>query len=271
MDNVKNKYEKVVAFILLSTAIASFIAYRYFFSRGVQNEKRRKKCDEELQKGSRSLNEVVATVSTQMQTSESSASISQPESRLSAVELPQIVRRRQKAVDDKKSGDEIDVEFSPARSPAKGTERRPGDNDLRIPMDGSLGVCRKVEAQVDKASSPPLSEESTVNTYYCDCGQTLSASSVTGGELSENTKLEIMQTQITPICFDHYTPVNLLEEQGTGDLSDNSLTAVEGASNHRIIQPFLPILNAITYASKHAELLSHLLENYQFYERNYDN
>ncbi|VDM46874.1 unnamed protein product [Toxocara canis] len=198
-----------------------------------------------------------------------------------AVELPQIVRRRQKAVDDKKSGDEIDVEFSPARSPAKGTERRPGDNDLRIPTDGSLGVCRKVEAQVDKASSPPLSEESTVNTYYCDCGQTLSASSVTGGELSENTKLEIMQTQITPICFDHYTPVNLLEEQGnqisTADkicnrsFSDNSLTAVEGASNHRIIQPFLPILNAITYASKHAELLSHLLENYQFYERNYDN
>ncbi|VDN18424.1 unnamed protein product [Gongylonema pulchrum] len=50
------------------------------------------------------------------------------------------------------------------------------------------------------------------------------------------------------------------------ELSHNSTKMDALPENHYIIIPFLPILHAITYASKHVQLLQELMQNYEFFE-----
>lgn len=50
------------------------------------------------------------------------------------------------------------------------------------------------------------------------------------------------------------------------EMSKNSMHMILKPRNHHIIVPFLPILHAITYASKHSQLLQELLQNYEYFE-----
>uniref|UniRef100_A0A0M3I7Y9 Uncharacterized protein n=1 Tax=Ascaris lumbricoides TaxID=6252 RepID=A0A0M3I7Y9_ASCLU len=90
------------------------------------------------------------------------------------------------------------------------------------------------------------------------------------GELNEKIRVKLIPTQIMPIHFDRFSPVNLTEYEGTGDMSENSIIGPNYPKNHRLIVPFLPSLHMLAYASKHIELLNQLIENYPYYERNYD-
>lgn len=59
---------------------------------------------------------------------------------------------------------------------------------------------------------------------------------------------------------------NLNIAGASDEMSKNSMQINVKLNNHRIIVPFLPILHAITYASKHGQLLQELLQNYEYFE-----
>ncbi|VDK74239.1 unnamed protein product [Litomosoides sigmodontis] len=102
---------------------------------------------------------------------------------------------------------------------------------------------------------------------YCYCGQNVTVSSNATGELNESCKVQLLPTIVKPVSFDPYSPEDFTQAEGASDeMSKNSMQMTATPKNHRIIVPFLPILHAITYASKHAELLQELLQNYEYYE-----
>lgn len=52
------------------------------------------------------------------------------------------------------------------------------------------------------------------NVYYCNCDQILDSSSIMDGELNEKIRVKLIPTQIMPIHFDRFSPVNLTEYEG---------------------------------------------------------
>ncbi|KHN86643.1 hypothetical protein Tcan_09782 [Toxocara canis] len=110
---------------------------------------------------------------------------------------------------------------------------------------------------------PPMSDT------FCYCGAQSTISTTTfEGDLNDKVKVELLPTTVKPIVFDPYNPVDLTHRPGTSDMSAKCLKPVQRQANHRIIVPFLPVLHGITYASKHAQLLTELVENYEYFESN---
>uniref|UniRef100_A0A0R3RVD9 Uncharacterized protein n=1 Tax=Elaeophora elaphi TaxID=1147741 RepID=A0A0R3RVD9_9BILA len=106
---------------------------------------------------------------------------------------------------------------------------------------------------------------------YCYCGQNETISPSAATELNENCKVELLPTIVKPVSFDAYSPEDLTQLEGSSDeMSENSMQMIVKPTNHRIIVPFLPILHAITYASKHGQLLQELLQNYEYYESQFN-
>uniref|UniRef100_A0A1I8EW12 Uncharacterized protein n=1 Tax=Wuchereria bancrofti TaxID=6293 RepID=A0A1I8EW12_WUCBA len=102
---------------------------------------------------------------------------------------------------------------------------------------------------------------------YCYCGQDVAIYSDAAGELNENYKVKLLPTIVKPVSFDPYSPEDLTQVEGASEeMSKNSTQMYLKPMNHHIIIPFLPILHAITYASKHGQLLEELLQNYDYFE-----
>ncbi|KAL3985783.1 hypothetical protein ACH3XW_40055 [Acanthocheilonema viteae] len=119
----------------------------------------------------------------------------------------------------------------------------------------------------------PIPEEASSPTEmipidsYCYCGQDVTISPSTTGELNENCKVELLPTIVKPVSFDLYSPEDLTQVEGVSDeMSKNSMQMNAKLKNHPIIVPFLPILHAITYATEHGQLLQELLKNYEYFE-----
>ncbi|MCP9264597.1 hypothetical protein DINM_022710 [Dirofilaria immitis] len=121
----------------------------------------------------------------------------------------------------------------------------------------------KLQLSLEKSEK---SRDTTIDSY-CYCGQDMAISSYATGELNEKCKVELLPTIVKPVSFDPYSPEDLTQVEGSSDeMSKNSMQINSIPKNHHIIVPFLPILHAITYASKHAQLLQELLQNYEYFE-----
>ncbi|EFO25284.1 hypothetical protein LOAG_03199 [Loa loa] len=117
------------------------------------------------------------------------------------------------------------------------------------------------------AEETPSPKEVIPIDSYCYCGQDVAISPDAAGELNENCKVELLPTIVKPVSFDPYSPEDLTQVEGASDeMSKNSMKMSLKPRNHHIIIPFLPILHAITYASKHGQLLQELLQNYEYFE-----
>uniref|UniRef100_A0A915B0S3 Uncharacterized protein n=2 Tax=Parascaris univalens TaxID=6257 RepID=A0A915B0S3_PARUN len=265
MDAVKNNYQKVAAIVLFSVTIAGLIVYRYYFSRQLEDEKHHEKHAEHSEQRLAFESDLRPSLESDTKiksTLEEATSTFQYEIRLTDEKSIQQPKKLQMATEDRKGTDEIDVEFSPTKSPS--------DDSIQILKTGSSEAHRKGQSTVNSAASPPLKKESVANVYYCNCDQILDSPSIIEGELSENIPVKLIPTRVMPIRFDRFSPVNLTGYGGTEDMSENSIIGPNYPSNHRLIVPFLPSLHMLAYASKHIELINELVENYPYYERNYD-
>ncbi|VDM41723.1 unnamed protein product [Toxocara canis] len=81
------------------------------------------------------------------------------------------------------------------------------------------------------------------------------------------SKMRLRRTSAFPANV-KTTSQEMILFKGTSDMSAKCLKPVQRQANHRIIVPFLPVLHGITYASKHAQLLTELVENYEYFESN---
>ncbi|VDK43056.1 unnamed protein product [Anisakis simplex] len=258
MNFLKSNLNKVITVVVVvSATIASIIVYSYYSSRGTEKQSEKSRERRVNSKSKKSSKAIDITV--------------------------------------KKLPDEVDVEISPSRSP---TGNEPGRSQSTRLVEGGISdevsgsvIDQTLKFQatredivyvpppedldhqedekgstVPKPPSPPLRQ---TDVYSCECDQSTSRSSIIDGAFDSSIEVQTARTETQPVRYDPFTPVNLLEEQGVSDLSDKSLQEPEGVLNHRIIVPFLPVLNAICYAAKHVELLGQLRDNYSFYERNY--
>ncbi|KAM3716842.1 tRNA N6-adenosine threonylcarbamoyltransferase [Dirofilaria immitis] len=141
-------------------------------------------------------------------------------------------------------------------------EKSEKSRDTTIKSVESIGVKKLLTAEEIPSSTDIIPIDS-----YCYCGQDMAISSYATGELNEKCKVELLPTIVKPVSFDPYSPEDLTQVEGSSDeMSKNSMQINSIPKNHHIIVPFLPILHAITYASKHAQLLQELLQNYEYFE-----
>ncbi|KAL3985784.1 hypothetical protein ACH3XW_40055 [Acanthocheilonema viteae] len=142
------------------------------------------------------------------------------------------------------------------------SEKSEGLQDKKSKSVESVGVTKLPIPE--EASSPT---EMIPIDSYCYCGQDVTISPSTTGELNENCKVELLPTIVKPVSFDLYSPEDLTQVEGVSDeMSKNSMQMNAKLKNHPIIVPFLPILHAITYATEHGQLLQELLKNYEYFE-----
>uniref|UniRef100_A0A2K6WBT3 Uncharacterized protein n=1 Tax=Onchocerca volvulus TaxID=6282 RepID=A0A2K6WBT3_ONCVO len=142
---------------------------------------------------------------------------------------------------------------------------------VKLPKAEKLDKIKSVESiDVTKllaTEETPSSTEVIPINSYCYCGQDMAISSQTAEELNEKCKVELLPTIVKPVSFDPYSPEDFTQVEGSSDeMSKNSMQINLIPKNHQVIVPFLPILHAITYASKHAQLLQELLQNYEYFE-----
>ncbi|VDK79534.1 unnamed protein product, partial [Onchocerca ochengi] len=142
---------------------------------------------------------------------------------------------------------------------------------VKLPKAEKLDKIKSVESiDVTKllaTEETPSSTEVIPIDSYCYCGQDMAISSQAAEELNEKCKVELLPTIVKPVSFDPYSPEDFTQVEGSSDeMSKNSMQINLIPKNHQVIVPFLPIPHAITYASKHAQLLQELLQNYEYFE-----
>ncbi|OZC08596.1 hypothetical protein X798_04399 [Onchocerca flexuosa] len=184
--------------------------------------------------------------------------------RLSPVKLPKAEK-----LDKIKSVESIDVIKLLA------TEETPSSTEvIPIKLVESIDVTKLLATEETPSSTEVIPVKSHFLDLqdewidsYCYCGQDMAISSHASEELNEKCKVELLPTIVKPVSFDPYSPEDLTQVEGSSDeMSKNSMQINPIPKNHHIIVPFLPILHAITYASKHAQLLQELLQNYEYFE-----
>ncbi|KAK6108767.1 hypothetical protein QQG55_33315 [Brugia pahangi] len=143
----------------------------------------------------------------------------------------------------------------------------PSEKSEELRDDKTKSVESVSATKLHIAEETPSPTEVIPIDSYCYCGQDVAIYSDAAGELNENCKVKLLPTIVKPVSFDPYSPEDLTQVEGASEeMSKNSTQMYLKPMNHHIIIPFLPILHAITYASKHGQLLEELLQNYDYFE-----
>ncbi|KAI1713966.1 hypothetical protein DdX_08850 [Ditylenchus destructor] len=129
-------------------------------------------------------------------------------------------------------------------------------------------VC-SIDVSTAKEYSPPSSQINSVVPSMCNCRAALDSNDVLADDkalFKDGVRYEYQPTKTKPYNFGHYAPLNLViisnEDAKRGLTSAAQKLPEDGEET--ILTAFFPILQCIVYAVKHATLIKHLADDYNF-------